>query len=65
MSEDEHVRITRPGAFEGIRGIVVSADDERRVAEVLLDEDCCVLPPPYGVVGTVEEDYEFLELIAR
>jgi len=37
-------------------------DDEDEVANILLDERDSVLPPPYGAVGTVEEDYEFLEV---
>jgi hypothetical protein len=60
---DLRVRITRPGVFQGRCGVVVEAENDRQVANVLLDEDNAELPPPYGVVGTVEEDYAFLQVI--
>jgi hypothetical protein len=61
---DSHVRITQLSVFYGRCGIVVEAEDDRQVANVLLDERDRILPPPYFSVSTVEEDYEFLELIS-
>jgi len=63
MRENMRVRIIRSGAFNGRCGVVLDADDDRRVANVLLDEKDRELPPPYGVVSTVEEDYDYLELL--
>jgi hypothetical protein len=65
IQEGVRVRITRPNAFQGRRGIVVEAEDDRQVANVLLDEEDSLLPPPYGMVGAVEEDYEYLEVIGE
>lgn len=65
IREGVRVRITRPNAFHGRCGTVVEAEHDRQVANVLLDEKDSLLPPPYGMVGAVEEDYEYLEVISE
>jgi hypothetical protein len=49
------VRIIRPGTFYGCKGIVDDADDVREVANVRLDL--------HQDASTVEEDYDFLEVV--
>ena len=49
------VRIIRPGTFYRCKGVVEEADDDRQVANVRLDV--------HRDASTVEEDYEFLEMI--